>query len=62
MQKIGGYIAVFGIISTILYFLDMNLFLLVWIDNWGEGVGWAIRLGLIALGGILFFVGKDSEE
>lgn len=62
MRSIGSYMAIFGIISSVLYFFDYNLSILTWIDNWGETVGWLIRGGLIVVGAILFFVGKGDEE
>ena len=33
----------------------------MWIDIWGENTGWAIRIGMIALGAVLFFIGKNKE-
>lgn len=62
MRTIGTYLAIFGIGSVILYFFDMQFRLLMWIDMWGESVGWGIRIGMIVLGAILFLVGKPSED
>ncbi len=60
MQKIGMYLMIFGVGSIVLSFLNMNFRLLMWIDLWGETVGWAIRIGVIALGAVLFFMGKSK--
>jgi len=62
MSKIGGYIAIFGIASIILSFFNYNLKILMWIDNWGETTGWIIRIGLIVVGAVLFFMGGGSNE
>ncbi len=62
MRTIGTYLAIFGIGSIILYFMNMQFSILMWIDNWGESVGWGIRIGMVVLGAILFFVGKAPEE
>lgn len=62
MRQIGTYIAIFGIGSVILSFLDMNFTLLMWIDSWGETTGWIIRVSLIVLGAILFFTGSPETE
>jgi len=63
MSSIGLYMALAGIISTVLHFMNMNLKLLMWIDMWGPTVGWAIRIGLIVVGGALFLLGaKGGEE
>ncbi|PTX63004.1 hypothetical protein C8N46_102405 [Kordia periserrulae] len=62
MKQIGMYLAIFGIGSIVLYFFDMQFKILTWIDEWGETTGWAIRIGMIVLGAILFFIGKSKEE
>lgn len=62
MKTIGTYLAIFGVASIILYFFDMQLKILMWIDEWGETTGWAIRIGLVVIGLVLFLVGKNQEE
>lgn len=62
MKTIGSYLAIFGIGSIILYFLNMQFTLLMWIDNWGETVGWVIRIGMTVIGAILFLVGLNQED
>jgi len=62
MSKLGGYLALFGIVSIILSFFNYNLKILMWIDNWGATTGWIIRGGLIVLGAVLFFIGGNSTE
>ena len=63
ISKIGGTLALFGIISAVLTFTSFELRLLMWIDNWGPTTGWAIRIGLIVLGvAIYFLTGKTPVE
>lgn len=63
LSSIGAVLALFGVVSTILYFLDYNIKLLLWIDMWGPTVGWVIRIGLIVIGALLFFlIGKSNDE
>jgi hypothetical protein len=62
MKSIGGYMFLFGLISTVLYFFDMELKILMWIETWGTTVGWAIRGGLMALGAGLWFLGGKKED
>jgi len=62
MNSIGLYMAIAGIASVVLHFMNMNLRLLMWIDMWGPTVGWAIRIGLIVVGGALFLLGAGGEE
>jgi len=64
--KIGGLLALFGVLSSVLYLIDFNLRILMWIDNWGVTVGWGIRIAMIVIGVLLFLVGgglgADDEE
>jgi len=62
MNSIGLYMALAGVASVVLHFMNMNLRLLMWIDMWGPTVGWAIRIGLIVVGGALMFLGARGEE
>lgn len=62
IASIGGFIAVAGIASIALYFAEMNLKILMWIDSWGPQTGWIIRIGLVVVGGILFAVGKFAGK
>lgn len=63
MKKIGSYMAIFGLLAIIMNFLDRVPTLLMWIYNWGDNVAWAIKIGLIVVGGALyFFAPKEVEE
>ena len=61
MKKLGGYMIFFGLFAIVLNFIDRVPTILIWIYEWGEGVPWAIKLGLIVVGAILFFTGKSPE-
>lgn len=62
MKSLGMYMAIAGIASIGLLFMDMNLAILVWIDSWGPTVGWAIRIGFVVLGAAIFFLSPAEEE
>lgn len=65
MKSIGSLLLFLGIGSIVLNIVGYEFRLLGWIDNWGETVGWAIRGGMIVLGGALYFLapaGKSEEE
>lgn len=62
MKKIGGYMIFFGLFAIILNFFDRVPTILMWIYSWGETAAWAIKIGLIVLGAVLFFMGKSPEE
>ncbi|MEO0325110.1 MAG: hypothetical protein AAF447_19275 [Myxococcota bacterium] len=61
LASIGGFMAAAGLLSSVLTLVNMNLRLLMWIDMWGSTVGWAIRVGLIVVGGGLFLLGQRGE-
>lgn len=54
----GSFLALVGVLSIGLYFVGYNLRILLWVDMWGENVGWLIRIGATVVGVILFVVGK----
>ena len=61
MQGIGGFLVLMGAGSFVLHYMDMEFRLLGWVDNWGVGVGNGIRVAMIVVGGILWYLGKNSE-
>jgi hypothetical protein len=63
LANIGGFLAISGIISTILYLIDYEVSILAWIDSGGPMLAWVIRISLIVIGVLLFFlVGKSSDD
>lgn len=61
MKNIGMYLVIAGVGSILLNLVGYEFQLLMWIDNWGESVGWAIRGAAIVAGAALFFIGKNQE-
>lgn len=61
MRGIGSFAFIMGAGSFVLNLIGMEFKLLMWIDLWGPGVGLAIRLGLMAVGAILWVVGLKME-
>lgn len=62
MKSIGQYIALAGLFAIVLDFANMVPTVLMWIYNWGDTTAWAIKIGLIVVGAILFFVGGKQES
>ena len=62
MKQLGGLLVLFGVGSIVLNLLGREFVILLWIDNWGPTVGWAIRGGAIVAGAILFFLGWRAER
>lgn len=52
---VGVLLALYGLVSSVLYFFDYNLRILMWVDVWGPLVGWGLRIGFILGGGALAF-------
>ena len=61
MRKIGIYAIIIGLALIILPYFGLTLKLFGMIDELGETPAWAIKIGLIILGAVLFFVGKPAE-
>lgn len=62
MKELGSLLLLFGIGSFALNMIGYEFSLLMWIDNWGQTVGYAIRGGMIAVGGVLYFVGMKAGK
>jgi hypothetical protein len=62
MRNIGSFMALLGIAAIVMNYLDRVPRLLMWIYNWGDTVAWAIKIGLVVVGGALYFLGPKDEE
>ena len=51
----------FGAGSFILNMLGREFTLLMWIDNWGPTMGLVIRIGLVVVGGALWYMGSKQN-
>lgn len=62
MKKLGGYIAFFGLLAIVLNFFDRVPTILQWIYEWGDTTAWAIKIGLVIIGGALYFMGGKKQD
>ena len=62
MKQIGSLLLFLGVGTIVLNLIGYEFRILMWIDNWGETVGWAIRAALIVGGGVLWFLGDRAEK
>jgi len=62
MQSIGGLLVLLGAGSFVLHFMDMEFRLLSWVDTWGAGTGNGIRIGMIVVGAIVWYLGRSSQS
>ena len=53
---------VLGVLAIVLNFANMVPSVLMWIYNWGEGVALGIKVGMIAVGGLLMFMGRTQVQ
>ena len=57
----GAVIALYVMVSSVFHIIGHNMRLLVWVDQWGPAVGWVIRVLLIVIGGVMYYIGRKSE-
>ncbi|MCW3466712.1 hypothetical protein [Chitinophaga nivalis] len=62
MQKIGAYIAILGLLAIVMNFFNYVPRLLVWIYQWGNGVAWGIKIGLVVFGAALYLLSGSSNK
>jgi hypothetical protein len=62
MRFFGAFIMVVGLLSAGAYFLEMNFIFLSWINNWGPGMSWVLRGGIVLVGLIMYIAGKPSDQ
>lgn len=62
MQGFGGLLFFLGVGSFVLHYINMELLLVSWVDNWGTGVGNGIRVAMIVVGGILWLLGRKQAS
>lgn len=53
MKAVGGFLIGLGLLAIVFHFFDKAPSALSWIHNWGDGVAWAIMIGLVVLGIII---------
>ncbi|PKV66892.1 hypothetical protein [Pontibacter ramchanderi] len=61
MKFIGLFLLLAGLVSLIIGSTGANLLVLNWVNQWGEGIGWAIRAGVAALGGVLYYIYRHED-
>ena len=61
MKSIGSTMVFLGVFAIVLNFLGRVPTILIWIYNWGDAAAWGIKIGLIVVGGILWFMAGQQE-
>lgn len=62
MKSIGSLLVIFGLAAVVWGFMDKAPRLLTWIYNWGEGAAWAIKIGFIVLGVVIYIMGSRQHK
>jgi hypothetical protein len=61
MKYLGLLLFLVGLVSLLAASFGANHFLLLWVDNWGRPLGWAIRVAITGLGYVLFYVRRHDD-
>ena len=61
MKFLGLFLLIIGLVSILLPLIGGNLLVLKWIDQWGETISWAIRIGITVLGAILYYMNRHDD-
>ncbi|WP_179333365.1 hypothetical protein [Winogradskyella costae] len=62
MKRIGAYIALAGILLIVLPYFNLTIMFLSKIDELGQNTALTIKIGLIIIGVILFFMDKFTTD
>jgi hypothetical protein len=62
MKSLGIYMSFFGFASMVLQLIGREFVILSWINSWGTGTGWIIRIALVIVGGMLVIYKLREEE
>jgi hypothetical protein len=62
ISKIGGYMAVFGVLAIVLGVFNIVPRILGWIYIWGNAVAWLIKISFVVVGCILYFRGQSTRN
>ena len=62
MKKTGSTLITLGLLAIVLNFVNRVPSILIWVYAWGETTAWIIKIGVVVLGAILYFIGKNEEK
>jgi hypothetical protein len=61
MKFIGLFLLIVGFVSLFIGFTGANLLAINWVNQWGETIGWTIRIAVTILGGLLYFIYRHED-
>lgn len=62
MQKIGSFLIVTGLLSIVAGFFNRVPKILMWMYKWGDSTAWAIKIGLLVLGAVLYMMSRKAQR
>ena len=62
MKSVGSFLIVIGLAAIVMGFMNYVPTILTWMYDWGEGIAWAIKAGLIVVGVIFYYLGSRRAE
>ncbi len=62
MQGIGSLLMFVGVAMFILPYIGMTIRFMDWMYNWGPTNAMFIKIGMIVLGAILWFLGRGAGD
>ncbi len=61
LEKLGATMAIFGVLAIVMDFANYVPRILFWIYNWGDTVAWGIKIGLVVVGGIMYYIASKPS-
>ena len=62
MKSIGSLIFLFGVAAIVFGLMDRVPTLLQWIYNWGDSTAWAIKIGFVVVGAVVYYLGTKKKQ
>ncbi len=62
MGKIASFIAILGLVAAIADWINKVPKVLQWMDLWGATVSWLIKIAIVALGCLLWFISRPRAN
>jgi len=62
ISYLGVGMVIGGFLSIILSFMPFNLIILIWMDFFGETIGWIIKISFIVFGLIIYYTYDQPDE
>jgi len=66
INKLASFTSILGLVAIVAGLFNRMPNILKWMDRWGDYTSWLIKIGLVAGGGLMWFVtrprGLDEDD